>query len=567
MVRSFVVGICVATCLAWGADIARAQSQPGVTLVIDYSASMWGQIDGKNKVVIVHDGIRSVLKPKIGEIGFSAIGFGASKKSSCSDTPVLASPGPLSQDQLDGVFARRPKGSPALSEAIKTGASLTSTGKRAMIVIADGPDGCKKDPCAEAAQLKASQPGLQVHMIALSKQMSPQTLALKCISEPSGGTFHAATNEVEFVAALSTAMKLIQAPPAPRIAATPEKAPSAPLAAMPGASFADDIATKSGNQTGGYPGQRGWVGQPPPTVAPPQNSFETQTTLAVRVPDPSPVDEARVRLVPFVEEGGSELRKPVMWRVYKQESGKPKPKLVAKKRGTRTDFVLEPGTYYVNAAFGQAQQTQKIVVAAGEQKDIPVILNAGGLLVEAVTADGTPVPARQVRYKVLSDERDQFGRRSTIISGGKVGQTVRLNAGLYHLISKVGDANAMIESDFVIEPGRLTKVTVRHTSVTATFKLVLQDGGEALADTQWLVQTADGETVKEVVGALPTLVLALGDYKVTAKRAGLVFREQFTLDEPGRRDVQVVASSRQFTAPRPQLAIPGITIEAPPEVR
>ena len=62
-----------------------------------------------------------------------------------------------------------------------------------------------------------------------------------------------------------------------------------------------------------------------------------------------------------------------------------------------------------------------------------------------------------------------------------------------------------------------------------TFKLVARAGGDAIADTQWNVANAQGEIVKESVGALPTHIFAPGTYTVSAQNAGEVFQRTFTV--------------------------------------
>ncbi len=66
---------------------------------------------------------------------------------------------------------------------------------------------------------------------------------------------------------------------------------------------------------------------------------------------------------------------------------------------------------------------------------------------------------------------------------------IRLNAGIYHIVSTYGDANAKVEADVNVEAGKLTEATVSHSAARVTFKLVTRIGGEALPDTQWTVQT------------------------------------------------------------------------------
>ena len=61
------------------------------------------------------------------------------------------------------------------------------------------------------------------------------------------------------------------------------------------------------------------------------------------------------------------------------------------------------------------------------------------------------------------------------------------------------------------------------------FSLVTRAGGEALPDTHWSLQAANGDTVKESVGALPSHLLAPGTYTVTAKSGGQLYKREFAV--------------------------------------
>ncbi|MCK9912438.1 hypothetical protein MXD81_25005, partial [Microbacteriaceae bacterium K1510] len=82
----------------------------------------------------------------------------------------------------------------------------------------------------------------------------------------------------------------------------------------------------------------------------------------------------------------------------------------------------------------------------------------------------------------------------------------------YRIVSRYGDANAKVEADVTVEAGKLTEATISHSAARVTFKLVTRIGGEALPDTQWTVQTPDGQMVLQSIGALPTHILAPGTY-------------------------------------------------------
>ncbi len=117
---------------------------------------------------------------------------------------------------------------------------------------------------------------------------------------------------------------------------------------------------------------------------------------------------------------------------------------------------------------------------------------------------------------------------------------VRLNAGIYHIVSTYGDANAVVQADVTVEPGKLTEASISHLGAKVTFKLVTRAGGEAQADAQWSVLTTQGELVKQSAGALPTHILDPGGYIVTARHSGRSFRRAFTVKAGETAQIEVV---------------------------
>jgi hypothetical protein len=115
-------------------------------------------------------------------------------------------------------------------------------------------------------------------------------------------------------------------------------------------------------------------------------------------------------------------------------------------------------------------------------------------------------------------ERDQSDNRTKVLNHAKPNIIIRLNAGIYRIVSTYGDANAQVESDVTVEAGKLTEATISHSAARVTFKLVTRAGGEALPDTQWTVQTPDGQLVKQSVGALPSHILAPGHISSQVRR-------------------------------------------------
>jgi hypothetical protein len=257
--------------------------------------------------------------------------------------------------------------------------------------------------------------------------------------------------------------------------------------------------------------------------------------------DEQGVETAQVRMVARLTADGEEIEDGLVWRVYWHPPGDAsRASLVASKQDARPVFKLKVGDYIVNAALGRAHITRKISVKGGgaEAAVEEFVLNAGGLRVKALVA-GAEAPSNTVSYAIYSD-RDQTDNRKLVLSAARPNLIIRLNAGIYHIVSTYGDCNAVVQSDVTVEAGKLTEATVTHSAAKATFKLVQRAGGEALPDTQWTIQSPQGDEIKESVGALPTHILAPGSYTVVAKSQGRQFQRDITLANGETAQVELV---------------------------
>jgi hypothetical protein len=249
---------------------------------------------------------------------------------------------------------------------------------------------------------------------------------------------------------------------------------------------------------------------------------------------------AQVSLVALLTADGQRIDQGVVWRVYEDKSGaKSETKLLMTKREPSPTVSLKPGDYIINAAFGRADLTRKITVTAGATMSEKFVLNAGGLRVK-VLVDGAPPAPNTVSYDIFSGERDQSDNRTKVMGLAKPNVIIRLNAGIYRLVSTYGDANAQVEADVNVEAGKLTEATISHSAARVTFKLVTRVGGEALPDTQWTVQTLEGQVVKRSVGALPTHILAPGTYTIIAQSGSRAYKRDFTLASGEVAQVEVL---------------------------
>ncbi|MDH6229518.1 microcystin-dependent protein [Mesorhizobium soli] len=274
------------------------------------------------------------------------------------------------------------------------------------------------------------------------------------------------------------------------------------------------------------------TGYAPPHNGKPLSQQGGEVTLAAKLTDQS-----------------ADINRGLIWRVFRPDPGPDgKLPLVASAQGGTSLFHLEPGSYLVHASFGRAGATKRITVGA-QPKHENVVLDAGGLKLDATLAGGVRIPPNKLRFSIYEAQPGADGDRPLIIPDVSPNTVVRLNAGVYHVVSTYGNVNAVIRSDIRVEAGKMTEATVEHHAAEVTLKLVREEGGEALADTSWSVLTTSGDPVRESVGAFASMVLAEGDYTVVAKNKERIYQRDFTVVGGRNQDVEVMANDASAADP------------------
>ena len=273
-------------------------------------------------------------------------------------------------------------------------------------------------------------------------------------------------------------------------------------------------------------------------------------------------DAPQLKLVALLTADGQQIDRGLVWRVFQSApDAAGKSKMITENRDASPSLKLQPGEYTINASFGRANLTRKVSVKPNTPGTEKFVLNAGGLRLSANVA-GKPAAPGMVSYVIFSDDRDQFANRTAVMTGAKPSLIIRLNAGIYRIVSTYGDANARVETDVTVEAGKLTEAAVAHAAGKANFKLVNRTGGEALPDTHWTILSAEGETVKESVGALPTHALAPGTYTIAAKSGGRMFKRAFVVKDGQTTDVEVM-SDQPVNGPSDTASLPGASSTEP----
>lgn len=248
-------------------------------------------------------------------------------------------------------------------------------------------------------------------------------------------------------------------------------------------------------------------------------------------------------------EDGDDISRGLVWRVFKPDAGPDgKLPLVASSQGGTSVFTLEPGSYLVHASFGRAGATKRITVGREGRRE-NLVLDAGGLKLDAVLAGGVRIPSDKLKFSIYEAQPESDGERALIIPDVSPNTVVRLNSGVYHVVSTYGSVNAIIRSDIKVEAGKLTEATVEHRAAELTMKLVRETGGEGIADTSWSILSQSGDPIREMVGAYASVVLAEGTYTIVAKNRERIYQRDFTVEGGHNQEVEVLASEANAADP------------------
>ncbi|MGH1418177.1 MAG: hypothetical protein ACRBCJ_04905 [Hyphomicrobiaceae bacterium] len=248
-----------------------------------------------------------------------------------------------------------------------------------------------------------------------------------------------------------------------------------------------------------------------------------------------------IKLLAFLTADGQQIDRGLVWRIFtEKKSNGGRNELVATKKTANPTVRLKPGTYLINASFGRAHLTRKFVVSKNTPEMTErFVINAGGLRLNAVIGN-TKAARTDISFDIYEGERNQSGERDLVLTNAKPNLITRLNAGIYHIVSTYGDANAKVAADVTVEAGKLTQATISHAAARVTFKLVTHNGGEAQPGTEWTVKTQTGEIVKRSVGALPTHILAPGKYLIIGRQRGRDYQREFQVVSGEKAEIEVL---------------------------
>lgn len=226
--------------------LAQAEA-PRTIIVMDGSGSMWGQIDGRTKLDIARETVAKVLGTLPADQELGLLAYGHRSKGDCRDIELMVAPARGTAGEIsERVATMRFLGKTPLSEAVRQAAEALRYGEEAatVVLITDGLETCKADPCALGRELEAAGLNFTTHVIGfgLTKAEGAQ---VACLAENTGGRYIEASNANALRDALATTVAAPAPPPAPKPVA-PTATLSAPDSAPAGSVLAVGFTAPTG---------------------------------------------------------------------------------------------------------------------------------------------------------------------------------------------------------------------------------------------------------------------------------------------------------------------------------
>jgi hypothetical protein len=181
-----------------------------VMFIIDASGSMDSPMGSKSKIALVKDALGGIIKEFPSDVNAGLISYGLHRQGDCNDVEELV---PLASSDkkrfIQKLESITPKGMSAIFLSIRKAAEKLKGLKEecTIVLISDGQDNCKKDPCQLTQELKKQEISFSLHVIGLDVR-EEEAVQLSCMAKAGNGAYFPVKTEDELTRYLRKAMEL-----------------------------------------------------------------------------------------------------------------------------------------------------------------------------------------------------------------------------------------------------------------------------------------------------------------------------------------------------------------------
>jgi Mg-chelatase subunit ChlD len=200
-------------------NAARAQDdapERNVMLIVDASGSMKKTVDGESRMAAAKRVLAQTLATMPADVRLGLLAYGHRKAKDCTDMELVSPIGAEDAATIaDRIQKLNPKGETPIAASLEMAAKSFVAFKgqaNSIVLVTDGIEECKGDPCAAAAAIKAAGLDLKVDVVGFTLTAAQRKL-IECVATETGGTYYDAKNGAALSAALTTVAKAAVAKP------------------------------------------------------------------------------------------------------------------------------------------------------------------------------------------------------------------------------------------------------------------------------------------------------------------------------------------------------------------
>ena len=511
-----------------------------VMIILDASGSMWGQVQGKAKIDVAKSAVKELVKDWDEGVELGLMAYGHRRKGDCSDIETLVGIRMVNaQDFASSVDALSPKGKTPLSDAVIRAAEELkySEDKATVILVSDGIESCKKDPCKVAEELEKKGVDFTAHIVGFDIKKEDQA-KLRCIAENTGGSYFDAKDASSLQAALKGAVQK----------AVDSTGVTLSAVMVEGGEPLDGVVWGVFEPEADFEGKRKRVARSydkTPVLNLPPGTYRVEVTRGDAraskeieiVADKSAhevvvLGSGDVALTAHETDGGAMMRG-VVWKVFEPAVDfDGKRKSVATSYDHNPTFSLRAGTYVVQARKGSVTAEKELDVVAGKKQTAKLVMGSGKVKFRAFLHEGSEVIQKGLSWKVFLDTGEGFDEKPKRVAQVYTAQPViPLMVGKYVVEVKSGASvssgfsDSRRARDHVADRCGALLSEAREPIKVDSFKVFQKEQDERETNLK-VVATAYSSNPQ------PLFTLSAGDYIVSAKLGYAEVKKEITI-EPG----------------------------------
>ena len=401
-------------------------------IILDASGSMWAQIDGKARIEIARETLKTVLAgvPADLELGFMA--YGHRSKGDCNDIETLVTPAAGTADAISAAADKlSPKGKTPLSASVKMAAEVLqyTEDKATVILITDGIETCDADPCALATELAKAGVDFKVNVVGFGLSEADGA-KVKCLADNTHGVYISADDEDGLRNAIDAAVNNTPPPPPPASSEEPVSditfAPSAVLS-----EGGDTLVDGDGSIAWEFyrvnaDGSQGeWVrteyGNAYKGAIEPGNYLVNAKLDYAHVEMPVTIEAGKIATPQFDLEGGHIDLRPLIAEGAEVDGSAAVytefPDTTSTTSYGEVSLYVPAGTTKISVTIGAAKLDDSIDVAAGDRVGKDLIVGAGHVNITGSFAEGQPINDSTLFVEVFEAKKDIQGNRKSVTYG------------------------------------------------------------------------------------------------------------------------------------------------------